>query len=135
MLTFGLVCLTTACLVQRNSSSHSTNVPPLFLHFFMQWPPKVIATTQVHSSEPFAISGLHGMVEARRHKFHAKVEGYCEGTFNFFDGYLELEKPSLPTTLRGSGYFALGWFVLSTNSDCKPFFENPRQNSRSLATL
>ncbi len=104
-------------------------IPTLYLENSTE-PPKRIATTRVRLSEPFAVTvgedyeTLNGLIEVRGNKFHANLRGNCEGTGNFFEGDLEPEKPVWATSLAFSGYAIMGFFVLSTNSDCKPFLES-----------
>jgi hypothetical protein len=113
-----------------------TNQPSLFLHLIIPTlylektqPPKRIVTTQVHLSKTFAVivgedlETLSGIVEARGGRFHASLRANCMGTGNFVTGEFEAEKLVTFPDLAFSGYIVMGNFVLSTNSDCKPFLE------------
>ena len=101
--------------------------------------PKLLATASVRVSEPFDLTGdqglgsLRGRIEKHDGRFHAKLEGNSEGTWNFFEGELELEKPLGATGGVFSGYIISGLFVLTTNADCGPFLERQAVIDKRIA--
>jgi hypothetical protein len=89
----------------------------------------------VRISQPFDNGGLRGVVELNGKTYHAKLEGNCEGTWNFFEGDLELEKPVSATGFVFSGYIIGGLVVLTTNRDCRPFLERQAVIDKQIAEM
>ena len=65
---------------------------------------------------------LAGRIEQLNGKFVAHLQGQDRTTLNYFNGWIELEKP----VYEQGGYYHGGsvsgvWFALSTNADCSRF--------------
>ena len=142
------VALVIATSCAGNHRLYSSN-HQLFVHMFIPTlylpertqPPKLLATTSVKVSEPFDVThdqgagSLRGRIERHGGRFHAKLEGNCEGTWNFFEGELELEKPVGSTGGIFSGYIVSGFFVLTTNADCGPFLRRQSVLDKQIAGM
>ena len=116
VLSFALAAwLLPACAAHKPQLQVAQLTPPLFLHLLFG--DELSASARVPLSKPFATGTLNGLIQPRAEKYYAKIKGSIEGTGNFFEGELELEKPVLPTLLAFQGFCCVGEFVLSTNSD------------------
>jgi hypothetical protein len=117
------------------SHSQEPAKPALYLHLLTPtyfWtpptPPKRVVTTRVHLSEEIEVttdkSYLAGKIERRGQKYFGKLGGSAGSqTQNRFEGELPLEKI---VSSQGGGFGSMilsARFVLSTNSDSKPFLD------------
>lgn len=107
-------------------------------HIARDFPPtECLLTTRIYFGRDFSVrvgqygAAVSGRIDVRSGRYYGKVRGNYGLSAGDYDGEIKLESPFSPVTYIFSGAICPTYFVLSTNSDCRPFLVNQPESDDS----